>query len=112
MLAPRVSLNWRWCAYPAELTIVRATSSLLNFATPDPSEVYATHFPLWKRGTKGDLRTLSKVKRQKIPLDPPFAKGEVGRRNHLPSEHCEFQQTARQLAPPPENDARRCLTCA
>jgi len=72
--------------------------SLLNFAMPNPSELIACSFPLWKRGTKGDLQSLSTSERQKIPLDPPFPKGEGANLNHLLNEYGEFQQTASALA--------------
>ena len=38
-------------------------SWLLKFAMLNPSELIATHFPLWKRGTKGDLPSLCTLKR-------------------------------------------------
>jgi len=61
---------------------------------PNPSALIAGHFPLWKRGTKGDLRSLVDTQVLKIPVDLPFPK-EVEHRNLLPSEYREFQQTAR-----------------
>ena len=43
------------------LTTVRRMlfSSLLKFVLLNPCDFNARHFPLWKRGTKGDLRSLS-----------------------------------------------------
>ena len=41
----------------------RCTRGLLKFAMPNPSEAIACYFPLWKRGTKGDLQTLSTSER-------------------------------------------------
>ena len=84
-------------------------SGLLKFAMLKPGELIAYYFPLWKRGTKGDLQSLSRrqtlriavdssfgnqdrlfsnggmrspkspVKRLQIPLNPPFPKGEAVR---------------------------------
>jgi len=45
-----------------------------HFAMLNPSELFACDFPLWKRGTKGDLRSLSTRKREKFPSIPPSAR--------------------------------------
>jgi len=42
----------------------------------NPSELFAWDFPLWKRGTKGDLRSLSTRKREKSPSIPLFQSGK------------------------------------
>ena len=44
------------------------------FAMLNPSGLFACDFPLWKRGTKGDLRSLSTRKREKSPSIPPSAR--------------------------------------
>ena len=38
-------------------------NSLLKFVMQIPAELIASHFPLWKRGTKGDLQSLLTRKR-------------------------------------------------
>jgi len=45
-----------------------------HFAMLNPSGLFACDFPLWKRGTKGDLRSLSTRKREKSPSIPPSAR--------------------------------------
>ena len=47
-----------------------------HFAMLNPSELIAWDFPLWKRGTKGDLRSLSTRKREKSPSIPLFQSGK------------------------------------
>ena|GEM_PF-6167648 len=36
----------------------------------------AGDFPLWKKGTKGDLQTLSTLQREKSPSIPLFQRGK------------------------------------
>jgi len=47
-----------------------------HFAMLNPSGLFACDFPLWKRGTKGDLRSLSTRKRGKSPSIPLFQSGK------------------------------------
>ncbi len=50
------------------------SSRLLKFAMPKPNELVTCHFPLWKRGTKGDLPSVSARKRLKSSSIPPSAR--------------------------------------
>ena len=48
----------------------------MKSAMLDLSELIACCFPLWKRGTEGDLQKLSIRERLEIRLDPALQRGK------------------------------------